>query len=358
MAVNAFTKGLISAVLFLATGLALAETILISSQPGDGPLDVQGSASVQRQAGGVLIMFKSLTVTARFRSGEPLYITALRFNGSDVTGSGLRTSLMFSERAPVGEWLAPGEVLPLSVPTPIFMRQPDWHQNDPRFDLHVEIRVEGHDGFLPVPTTLHELKLASDFSRRSKSDVRESGGASVTMLALSLCVAMIAYWGFVRWCKTPGIEAAVGLFLVMCVWIGGFYPIFRYSQSMLWIKAEALIVDSDVRDVAPVGKGRDYRYAPIVKYQYEFGGNHFSSTQLQLTATDIATDTFSSREEAMAALQPWENKRVEATPVAVWINPSDPSEAVLSRRLSSWSVFYSLLGLVGIFIQWRRKKRE
>lgn len=352
MAVNAFTKGLMSVVLFLATGLALAETILISSQPGDGPLDVQGSASVQRQAGGVLIAFKSLTVTARFMSGEPLYITALRFNGSDVTGSGL-TSLMFSERAPVGKWLAPGEVLPLSVPTPIFMRKPDWHQNDLRFDLHVEIRVEGHDGFIPVPTTLHELKLASDFSRRSRSDVHEIGGTSVTMLALSLCAAMVAYWGFVRWCKTPGIEAFAGLFLVMCVWIGGIYPIFRYSQSMLWVKAEALIVDSDVR-YAPVGKGRGYRYAPIVKYQYEFGGNHFSSTQLQL----IATDTFSSRDEAMAVLQLWENKRVEATPVAVWINPSDPSEAVLSRRLSSWSVFYSLLGMAGIFILWRRKKRE
>lgn len=355
MHLSVFVRGFVALLLLMASGLAGAQAFRIASQASDGwPVDVQGSATVQRQSDGILITLDRLSIAARFASGDPLYIAALRFNGDDVTGNGKRTSLLFSERAPVGKWLAPGETLSLQIPGPLFMRQPDWHQNDPRFVLDVVVRLDGAESWIPIATTLHEIKLSSNFSQRGNSDLRESGGTSGTLYAVLLAGAVLAYFGLVRWRGTPRKHVFVGLVFFVFVWIGGGYPVLRYAYSMLWTKASAQVIDSAVRELAPSGKQKRFRYAPVVKYQYDQGAQHFSSTQLQLSAPA----PFSTRDEAQAALHDWDRVRVAAIPVPVWINPLDAADAVLTRQLSAVATLIFLLGLVGVFILCRTHPRN
>ena len=348
-------KAWIAIALLLASGTVWAQSFRIASTAGNGwPIDVQGSATLQRQADGVLIRIDALTVTARYPTGDPLYIAALRFNGSDVTGGGERTSLMFSERVPVGQSLAPGAVLQLQISTPLFMRNPDWHQNDPRFDLAVEIRHDGQEGLIPIATTLHTLKLPSDFRRRSTSEVRNSGASSgMVAYGALLVTALLLFWGFVRWCKTPGKEAFIGFVVMVFVWMGGFYPMLLSGYSLLWTRTQAQIVDSAVREFPPSGKKTRFQYMPIVKYQYEIAGKTYSSTRLQ----HVSWATYTSRDEAYDSLQVWDETRIGGRAVPAWVNPLDASDAVLVRQPSIWSALLSLVGLVTLFMLWRGKQQ-
>lgn len=349
-------KTWIAIALVLVASTAWAEGFRIASEPGDGwPIDVQGTATLQRQADGVLIRLDTLTVTARYPSGDPLYIAALRFNGSEVTGGGKRTSLMFSERVPVGQSLAPGGVLQLQITTPLFMRNPGWHQNDPRFDLAVEIRDHGQEGLIPIATTLHTLKLPSDFRRRSTSEVRDSGTATDIMSYGALLVtALLLYAGFVRWCGTPAKEAFIGFVVMVFVWMGGFYPLLLSGYSLLWTRTAAQVVDAAVREDPPSGKQTRFRYAPVVKYQYAVAGTTHTSTRVQL----LSPASQASRDDAYAALQVWDAARVAGRPVVAWVNPRDASEAVLVRQPSLLSVLLSLVGLVALYMVWRGKQRR
>lgn len=208
----------------------------IASLPDDGwPVDVQGTASVQLLESGALITLDSVTIRARFAQGEPLYIAALRMNGTDVTGGGKRTSLMFSERLPVGQWLQPAGVITVNSQSPIFMKQPSWHQTDARFDLDVEIRVDGGDGWIPVSTNLHELGLRSDFKRRTVADIRETQGARVSWgYGLMLVTAMVAVWAYMRRGGGHGKGQWIALVLAPLVWVGGVYPVLRWAYALSW----------------------------------------------------------------------------------------------------------------------------
>lgn len=354
MHISTVIKACIAAVLLVASSLGWAQSFRIASQAEDGwSIDVQGSATLQRQDDGVVIRFDALTVAARPALRQPLYIAALRFNGDDVTGTGTRTSLTFSERAPVGQWLAPGAVLPLKIATPLFMRLPGWHQNDPRFDLDVLVRIDGQESWIPVATTLHTLKLPSDFSRRNDSPIRDSGShPDIVVYGLLMAGAVLAYLGLMRWRKARGKEVFLGLVVWVFVWTGGVYPLLQSAYSVLWTRTNAQVVDSSVRDIAPAGKQRAYRYAPVVKYQYDVAGKTFSNTQLQYNPPP----SYASRDEALEALRAWDALRIAGQTVTVWVNPLDPSDAVLSREPKPWSLLVCCVGLVGMFLLLRKKR--
>lgn len=340
-------KGLVATTLLTFVGLVSAESFRIESQENDGwHIDVQGSATLQRIANGVLISFDTLTVRARYLSSDPLYISSLQFSGTEMTGSG-RTPLMSSERAPIGRWLAPGETLSLQVSTPIFMRYPDWQQKDPRYFLRVGVGNDGSDGTIPIETTLHELRLESKFRRGSK-DVRDIGVASDRVYLVGFMTAVLAFFAIVYGFKKPTDEVIIGFLLFVFVWLGGIFPGLRFGYSMLWTRANAQVIDIDVhRDRSP--KGGKSIHTPIVKYQYSHGAQQFSSTQVRLSTRWKSH----SRDEAYAALHQWDRARLTGTPVPVWINPLDPSDAVLVRDLGWGEMFWCLVGLV--YALWRSK---
>lgn len=343
-------KGLVVTILLTFAGLVYAESIRIESQENDGlTVDVRGSATVQRIADGVLISFDTLTVRSRFLNSDPLYIAALRFNGTDETAGDGLTSLMFSESAPIGKWLLAGETLSLQVSTPIFMRNPDWHQKNPRYFLDVSVGTNGEEGWIPIGTTLHELKLVSDFRRHVKSDVRQIGSSSGNIYLIGYVAAALVFFAILYWCKTPNDEVLVGLFLFLFVWMGGIYPGLRFGYSLLWERTNAQVIDCAVSENPPIGKKTSFSYRPIVKYQFEHSTGRFSSTQIQLSERWGSY----SQHEAYAALQPWDRVRLTGSPVPVWVNPLDPSDSVLTRDLSWLEVFWCLVGLS--YALWRSK---
>lgn len=343
-------KGLVTTLLLTSTTLVYAESFLIESSENDGwSIDVRGSGTVQRIVDGVLIKFDTLTIRSRFSNSDPLYITSLRISGTDRTGEKDNlTSLMFSERAPIGKWLVDGETLSLHVSVPIFMRNPDWHQKDPRYFLEVGVGNNGEEGWIPVDTTLHNLQLASNFRRHFKSDVRQIGLASGNAVLAGRVAAVIVFFIILYWCKTPTDEVLVGLVLFLFVWMGGVYPALRFGYSLLWTRTSAQVIDCAVSVTPPVGNQTSFSYRPIVKYQFAHGAWQFSSTQVQLS-TPWANY---SQSEAYAALQPWDRVRLTGSPVPVWVNPLDPSDSVLARDLSWIEMFWCVVGL--IYALWRR----
>ena len=338
------------ALLVLCHGaLAIAEERFTIGTAGEQNmwLSVSGSASIKRQKEGVLIKFGGLRFSSHQHNEDSVTVSAIRIAGGDGN-----TNLIHSERLPVGLTLRGTDSAVFESADEVFLEYPDWHQSTPYFRLEVEVGVDG--GVVPVSTTLHELKLPSRFGDHASSPVRESHTALGWQFFVFGLLVFIVVRRFMRARYATGKEVFLAFVLFGFVWPFGWYPLLRGAESVFWIEVEAQLVDVGVKMTPPRTGTRliqkfPREYRPVIKYFYAYKGQRFSSTQVVLGQVS----GFASMDSAYALQAAWDNKRRAQGKVRAWVNPLDPSEAVLSRELPGLNWFFSLAGLASLYF-WAR----
>ncbi|HEV8631156.1 MAG TPA: DUF3592 domain-containing protein [Thermoanaerobaculia bacterium] len=147
--------------------------------------------------------------------------------------------------------------------------------------------------------------------------------------------------------KGAGRGCAVAVFGVFALFGAGFmvpfaFPLARYLGSRDWVQAPATIVWSGVG----AHSGSDSTtYSVDMLYEYEHGGRRYRANRYNFS---IGSSSGREGKEAVVAGLP------AGAQTAAWVDPRDPSVAVLDRTLGSFIWFslipgvFVLIGVVGM----------
>ena len=111
--------------------------------------------------------------------------------------------------------------------------------------------------------------------------------------------------------------------LIFCVFF--LVPLQRIGRARLWLETPCVIASSSVVESA-TDSGL---YRLLVTYQYEFAGRFFSSNRYDFS---LWTSTAGSRGKKRVA-----QRLVPGKTTTCYVNPDNPSEAVIERGLT-WDV--------------------
>ncbi len=137
----------------------------------------------------------------------------------------------------------------------------------------------------------------------------------------------------------------LGMGLLFCVFIGREF--YLNAQARAWQPAECLILESGVKEEA----GREAAYAFAVRYEYQWRGRTYSSEKC---ARQKASFSDFSKAQALADTYKLDTK------ATCYVNPANPSEALLQRP-SLWigltvllPLVFVAVGLIGVVAMWRK----
>lgn len=113
-------------------------------------------------------------------------------------------------------------------------------------------------------------------------------------------------------------------------------------RAASWAEVPATVVDAELRKVAPSGKSRTTTFQARAEYTYNWQGREYRSTRLTGSRFEGGSDNIGDWQKDTA-------ERLEAAKAAgdrimVYVNPEDPSEAMLDR-----SIRWTLVTIMGIF---------
>jgi hypothetical protein len=86
-------------------------------------------------------------------------------------------------------------------------------------------------------------------------------------------------------------------------------------------------IDSSLQNQA-IGRAKSRRYFPAIKYRWTVEDKEYESSRYRLGAS---FQKFKTREAAKEAAKPF----AQGSPVDVYVDPKDPSSAVLDRRANA-----------------------
>jgi hypothetical protein len=123
-------------------------------------------------------------------------------------------------------------------------------------------------------------------------------------------------------------------------------PLWKTLAARRWNPTTAIVIDSKVRSNWVHGHKVQFRvYSPDVVYAYEVDGRAFRSNTYNLT--DLPTPWYYGKRGVVRRFPP-------GSRVNCFVNPRDPFDAVLSRRLSVslwfgvWPLIIAALGFWGV----------
>lgn len=142
-----------------------------------------------------------------------------------------------------------------------------------------------------------------------------------------------------------------GMFMLLCGW--SMYSQGHKSASEIdnWTQVEAVILRAEVKTVTmnnTYSRGPSFvtGYEPAISYRYSFEGRTFKGSRFTIAPSA------SQEREPIASIVAAHPTGSEAT---AWVNPENPSEAVLSRSdqgestaLAFVGIFLAVIGLGGI----------
>jgi hypothetical protein len=104
----------------------------------------------------------------------------------------------------------------------------------------------------------------------------------------------------------------------MAMWIGTPILVRHLRSKREWARVQAIVLESEAR---PTGEG----YYPHVRYRYEFGGRTYESNEIRSWVSEASR---AGPARKTAARYP------VGMGVMAYVNPSNPSEALLETHLS------------------------
>jgi len=147
------------------------------------------------------------------------------------------------------------------------------------------------------------------------------------------------------------------LALMMGVFLGGFcvvHPLSQWLDARDWQQTAGVLTRSELTSRSGM---HGPEYSLEVGYNYEFGAQKYRSTHRTFTGP---------MDEPVADLAAWAAAHRAGSPVRVFVNPRNPTEAVLDRTIKpSWVslslgllmlAFGSLMGLQCVKSRWQRNR--
>jgi hypothetical protein len=129
--------------------------------------------------------------------------------------------------------------------------------------------------------------------------------------------------------------AAVGAVFVWLMWAS-----FQRARVMdAWSTVPCIILESRLAEEI-LNPNTPVNYRPIIRYRYEFAGRSHDSNRIR------RIETKSSRRPKMETLLAQFPPGTETT---AWVNPADPTDAVLIRdkRTAIYSIWFPALFVIG-----------
>jgi hypothetical protein len=149
-----------------------------------------------------------------------------------------------------------------------------------------------------------------------------------------------------RWLFAFGLLflAVGGLFL----YILAVRPLWKVSQAAAWVKTSCTVMSSELKEHRSTDSDSPgSTYSIEIVYEYEFEGKTYQSGRYDFVS--MASNTSMASRRAIIKAHP------PGTETVCFVNPAQPSEAVLQRGWSSemwWGLFpipFVLIGLLGLF---------
>jgi hypothetical protein len=144
-------------------------------------------------------------------------------------------------------------------------------------------------------------------------------------------------------CITIALSAVTLGFGLLLVQMTLLDPLHQSQRVKEWKPVPCMVKESRVVSHNVRGKKSSPGYEPYAEFEYSHEGQAYSSSQFWLSKRLL-----NSYAEAKAFLEPFPKGK----PARCWVNPQNPSEAVLNREFVGTSVigavFGSTLAIVGL----------
>jgi hypothetical protein len=112
-------------------------------------------------------------------------------------------------------------------------------------------------------------------------------------------------------------------------------PLHHAERVRSWKQAPCIVKETRIIPHRSGGKKPSTSYEPYAEFEFTYEGKDYSSSQFWLSSRLL-----NSYAEAKTFLEPFPN----GEPAQCWVNPENPSEAVLNREYVGFSVVGTLFG--------------
>ena len=354
---------LLNRIAVLARGLLVVVGCWLASmawgQPNAGRIDIgpmnpawgwsaQGSATLIKAADVLWIRLDTLTIR-NHQSDQAVFITHVAFAAGEWQGK-VPTTYLRSLAIPINRSLGPGEAMDVGPLAPVWMPWPNWHQSKPLYSLEVYARDSaGQEGRTWVPTTMGALGIPSVLG----TEWHARPSASHSWVVVLVIVSAVVGWALLGWLVAQSnLRRKFVVWVALSpLWFGGGFPLISALPTIGWEPVDATVLDASVLTTSTRVPSA---HSVAVQYLYTYDKALHVGTRWSF----LLEPNFGTHEQADAEAQRLLALRRSAQPVTVWVNPMDPSQAVMERVPSVWAGVLGAVFCVAVLVLgWRMRRR-